>query len=378
MEDYDDDDDEYFWLLEDPVAEADDLAQNTMPSPVWLDYDSDKEAGETFTDLEYYSDDYHDHASEAAIRESVDEEKAKLESRKKRKSVSQHYEKVKRRRVNHTDAIPEPSLGEMLDSSLTETSASSAVVRWLKDSTFTTLPLPLLADDEGDKVALLKDWRDRFKIHHRDDTKNMEIQSEDYEVPVMKGGLLVIESGNQVDGSKATGDSVTGVEIEHNHTDSISHTNPEATSHGGRTMSTGAVISERDPHPTVSGKAGTAVNGTKSRKRHAEVDDESETGEVKRKATVIADRQPDARIVSLSSKSVSRKRRGDNPAEPAEQTGTALRSQEAIQHNLQHDPKMKASVTAKKSEKLLEAGKENDGVSQRSAAKRGNRAKRDS
>ena len=347
-----------------------------MPSPVWLDYDSDKEAGETFTDVEYYSDDYHDHASEVAMRESVGKEKATVDSRRKRKSSGQLYEKVKRRRVNHTDAIPEPSLGETLDSSLTETPSSSAVVRWLKSSTFTALPLPLLADDEGDKVALLKDWRDRFKIRHRDDTKHTEIKSEDYEVPVMKGGLLVIERGNQVDGSRAAGDSVTPAEIEQNHTDSISHTNPEATSHEGRTMSTGAVISGHNLHSTVPGKAGTVMNGTKSRKRHAEVDEESETREVKRKATVIADRQSVARPASLSNKSVSRKRRGDDPPEPAEQTGTALRSQEAIQHNLQHDPKMKASVIANKSEKHFEAGKENGGVSQRPAAKRSTRAKR--
>ncbi|MCJ1383604.1 hypothetical protein MMC17_006718 [Xylographa soralifera] len=376
MEDYDDDEDDYFWLLAEPVAEADDLAENTMPSPVWLDYDSDKEVGETFTDLEYYSDDYYDHPPEATSRERVDEEKAVLNPGKKRKGSSQPHEKAKRRCVGHTGAIPELSLGEPLNSSLTGTSSSSNVVRWLTNSTFAAHPLPLLADDEGEKVALLKDWRDRFKIRQRDDIKVLEPKSGDYEVPVMKGGLSIIERGNQADGSKAAQDSATEVEVEQNHADCKSHMSPKSTSKGAPTTSNGVVFSDRGFHPTGPRKARTTVNGTKSRKRPPDIDEESETRQMKRKTIATADTQPGARPNSLPSKPVPHKRRGDDPPESLQRTEIALRSQEAKQHNLQHDAQVKVSVPAEKSEKLSEAGKVHGGMSQTPAARRSKRAKR--
>ena len=305
-----------------------------MHSPVWIDYDSDKEAGETFTDLEYYSDDYYDHAPEAAPRKCANEEKAKLSAGKKRKSSSQAREKTKRRRVDHTQAVSELSSAEPVDSSLTETSSSSAVVRWLKNSTFAAPPLPLLADDEGEKVALLKDWRDRFKIRRRDDVKELETKSQDYEVPVMKESLIFNRRGDQGDSMKAVYDnpatSATGVEVEQYHTDSKSHTNPDATLDEDPAISDGVVSGEPTLRPTVPRKATMTVNGTKSRRRHAEVDDEPETRETERKAVTTPTTQPNNRSASSLHKPVSRKRKGDDPPKPAAQTGTALRSQEAL------------------------------------------------
>ena len=350
-----------------------------MHSPVWLDYDSDKEAGETFTDLEYYLDDYYDHAPEAAIRDCVDEEKAKLNAGKKRKRSSQPRGNTKRKRVDHTDAIPGLSLGEPLGSSLTETSSSSAVVCWKTTNTFTTFPLPLLADDEGEKVALLKDWRDRFKIRRRDDTKDLATESQDYGVPVMKGGVLLVDDrGNKADGTTVVHDGTAAAEVvaEQNHMDSMTHTNPEAFSNGVSTMSNGATPSGRGLHLKVPKKARTAMNGTNSRKRHVDMDEESEPREIKRKAAATTDTQPDARPTSYAGKSVARQLRGDHLPEPTEQTGIALYSHEVMQHNLQHDSKLKASVPDMKPEKLTEAGKENGGLSQRPSARRSTRATR--
>ncbi|MCJ1286143.1 hypothetical protein MMC26_005488 [Xylographa opegraphella] len=379
MEDYDDDDDEYFWLLDDPIAEADDLTQNTVQSPVWLDYDSDKEIGEIFTDVEYCSDDYYDHAPEAVTRVSVDREEAKLNSRRKQ-NPSQPRGKARKRCADYAGVKTGQCLDDPSDPNLTETSSSSAVVRWLKDSTFTAPPLPILADDEGEKVALLKDWRDRFKIYHRDDGKKVETESQDYEVPEVQGIISVSGRGNYSDTSKLAYNSETaiGVEAEQKPTDTRRHTSSKTTKDGAPTMTDDVVGSESGVHARVPKKDSMAANGTKSRKRHADVDDEPGTRETKRKATAIADTQPDARPKTLPSKSVARNRRGDDLSEPVEQTGIALRSQEARQHNLQHDAMTKVPVSDKKPESISDAGKENGGMSQRPAARRSTRAKRGS
>ncbi|MCJ1392554.1 hypothetical protein MMC18_005422 [Xylographa bjoerkii] len=373
-EDYYDDDD-YFWLDDGPVAEADDLAQHTIHSPVWVDYDPDKDVGETLSDWEYYSDDYFDHVAEVATREHSDEGKANQISQKKRKGSGLPHERAKRRRLDHARAIPELSLGESLDSNFTGTSSSSAVVHWKKKNTFTVPPLPLLADDGGEKVALLKDWRDRFKTRLRDDTGVSEPKSGDCEVPVMKGGLLVIERGDRADGSKDAYDSATGVEVEQTNTEAMDHTGPKATSYEVPTMRNGVVIRERGVHPTVPSRAKTAVNGARSGKRHADMNEESDPRQTKREAIVTSDAQPGTRPPSSPTKSFSRKRRLDDLPEPVEKTGIALRNQEAIQHNLQHNVQGRVPFSAKEPEKLPEAGKENGGMSQAPTARRSKRAK---
>ena len=335
------------------------------------------EVGEDFSDWGYYSDDYYDQVPGATTLQSTDGDKAKLGSGNKRKRSGQPRDGAKRRRLDHTGAIPEFSLGESLESSSVGTS-SPAVVRWKKNDTFTASPLPLIADDEGEKVALLKDWRDRFKLRPRDNTKESQSKPAGYEVPVMKGGVLVIERENEADSSKDACDSATGVKTEQRHAESTNHTSPKTTCYDVPVMKNGVVVRERGVHPIVPSKPETAVNGAQSKKLYANTDEDSDPRQTKRKAVSRLDAQTLTPPTSIQDKSRSRKRRLESPPEPIEETGIALRNQEAIQHNLQHDAKAMVPLSAEKSEKLSEAGKENGGLPEALAARRSKRAKQGS
>ena len=160
-EDYYDDDD-YIYYDDGPYAEAvsqptssnlylsfadqlqDDLAEHTMHSPVWIDYDPSLELEDAFDESELYPSDFFD--------EDVPEK------RKRRSPENDNGSKIgissKRRKLEATDAIPELSLGEPV-------TAVPKVV-W-RSSEHDPIAYPVLEDGQAEKVSLLKDWRERFK-----------------------------------------------------------------------------------------------------------------------------------------------------------------------------------------------------------------------
>ncbi|KAL8684136.1 MAG: hypothetical protein Q9224_006583, partial [Gallowayella concinna] len=83
---FDDVDDDDLWI-EDPYAEADDLAEHTMPSPVLINYDPTFDVDDGWTDWEEYSD--------AAADDIYDKETPKR----------------KRRKLDDTDTTQERSSG---------------------------------------------------------------------------------------------------------------------------------------------------------------------------------------------------------------------------------------------------------------------------
>ncbi|MCJ1247564.1 hypothetical protein MMC30_004778 [Trapelia coarctata] len=174
------DDDEYYYIDEGPVAEADDLAAHAVQSPT---YDLAQEYSEDYTDYEgYYSDEYYDEipASKSKSQKQTSATVAKGNEKPvarvglKRKSAGQPTSrKQKRRKLAPTQDIPELSLGESLESDgdLSEPCSRTPIVIWKTEETFMPLKWPVMGDREGNKVALLKDWRERFKAASKPDSE---------------------------------------------------------------------------------------------------------------------------------------------------------------------------------------------------------------
>ena len=148
----------------------DDLAEHTMHSPVWPDYDPSFEVADDFSDWDYYSDDYYDQdvPQVKANGPNPNRSGTRLTSMK-RKVIEPHPTKRKRRKVSQGEEIPDLSLGEPLHASLVGVGSNKPVVIWKTEDG--SIPLPVIAAEQGEKVALLKDWKERFHdmLRHKDD-----------------------------------------------------------------------------------------------------------------------------------------------------------------------------------------------------------------
>jgi hypothetical protein len=118
--------------------------------------------GEGYTDYEdFYDDDWYDHPEASAVQKSSMADKSYSIPGSKRRMTSK-LSKRKKRKLESTEDIPELSLGESMDS-VSFKPLQNRIVVWKTKETFIPRPVPIIAHDEGDKVALLKDWRERFK-----------------------------------------------------------------------------------------------------------------------------------------------------------------------------------------------------------------------
>ncbi|KAL8740303.1 MAG: hypothetical protein Q9190_006978 [Brigantiaea leucoxantha] len=150
-EDYYDEDDDFY--IEDPYAEADDLAEHTMQSPVWLNYDPDIDIDECWSDWDYYSDDFYDDEALKSKRQEISHVQPGSQAAGERASKS---------KIRPTDKISELSSGEAYDYTRRRSIQQRPIVRWKSRST--SPQLPVLDKNEGETVTLLKDWKERFKI----------------------------------------------------------------------------------------------------------------------------------------------------------------------------------------------------------------------
>ena len=128
-----------------------------MHSPVWQDYDPSFDTAEIWSDWEYYSDDYYDD-----------------DTPRKRQKINRAENGVdgsgdvgsgiprKRRQLCSTDDIPELSLGGPLQSELENPRNLAPVIVWRSKTEADHVPV--LSEGQDEKIALLKDWRERFKI----------------------------------------------------------------------------------------------------------------------------------------------------------------------------------------------------------------------
>ena len=131
-----------------------------MHSPVWQEHPS-YDTADYWSDWEYYSDDdYYDQASPKRKRQRIAGE-----------GITEAKDKViegsrfgKRRRLRPTEDVPELSLGESLDSDTEESAVAKPVIVWRMKEAHDPVESPIVTEGEGEKVALLKDWRERFVV----------------------------------------------------------------------------------------------------------------------------------------------------------------------------------------------------------------------
>ncbi|KAI9695849.1 MAG: hypothetical protein M1836_005965 [Candelina mexicana] len=158
--DYDFDDDELYAWEDEVLDTADDLAEHTMHSPVYAHVDPRWETSEYFSDWEYYSDDYYDNGRSKSSTKPQDTGQDHQRSQNKRKRHVVEEEEKKKRKLMNRDDIPALSLGDD-GQPLTNGLLLSASIVWRRAGD--EKRPPVLGVGEGEKVALLKDWRDRFK-----------------------------------------------------------------------------------------------------------------------------------------------------------------------------------------------------------------------
>ena len=118
-----------------------------MPSPPFIDYDPDNDKFSNSSEWEYDHDDYWDHdAPRQGKRNNAREYTAEINNGPKKK----------RRRVDRMNDIPGPSLEG-------HSTAVPTVIWKSKYDLHSPEKGPIVRPGQGEKVALLKDWKERFK-----------------------------------------------------------------------------------------------------------------------------------------------------------------------------------------------------------------------
>src|SRR2546423_325279 len=150
LEDY------YFW--DDCASQdvADNLAEHTMPSPVYLE-DPAYEMMGGYSDWEYYSDDYYDDDPKLLRNNpQAGSPPASLKSRSGQASVHKAQRRFRRRKLLDTAEIPSPSLdGSGLVEIVQNIGQNIIGTTWKIDKPDST---ELYNQGEAKRVALLKDW----------------------------------------------------------------------------------------------------------------------------------------------------------------------------------------------------------------------------
>ncbi|KAI4109080.1 MAG: hypothetical protein LQ339_001885 [Xanthoria mediterranea] len=151
---FDDDDEDNLWI-EDPYDDADNLAEHTMQSPVLINYDHtlDLDSGEEWEDWSGLDGDFFDQETPTKQRRKSNHLTNGKQASSTRKT---------QRKVASIEALPEISLGEPASSDAEDTVRHRAIVQWKvrKNSP----QLPIFQPGQQEKVSILKDWKERFKL----------------------------------------------------------------------------------------------------------------------------------------------------------------------------------------------------------------------
>jgi hypothetical protein len=154
-------DDYYFW--DDAASQdvADDLAEHTMPSPVYLEDPAFEMMG-GYSDWEYYSDDYYDDDPDLLKNNpQAGSPPAALKSRNRQTNSHTEQKRGRKRKLVDTEDIPTLSLGgpglveivQNIGQNITGTT-------WKTEKSVSE---KLYHQGEAKRVALLKDWRSVFR-----------------------------------------------------------------------------------------------------------------------------------------------------------------------------------------------------------------------
>ena len=154
-------DDYYFW--DDGASQdvADDLAEHTMPSPVYLE-DPAYEMMGGYSDWEYYSDDYYD--DDPILLKNNPQAGSPPVSLKYRNGQASSHKSQKhgrKRKLAHTEEIPSLSLDEPGLVEIVQNIGQNITGTTWKIDKFDSEEL--YHHGEAKRVALLKDWRSVFQ-----------------------------------------------------------------------------------------------------------------------------------------------------------------------------------------------------------------------
>lgn len=136
-----------------PKTSQGDLAGNVVPSPTWVSYPPDYDSVSYESDWDYYSDGYYDEVPpKDNKRKAIGSGEAKIE----RETAGELGNLKKRRKLKSTNES---------DISSHELLLSNPTVIWRSTKErLQPLEIPLVREGQGEKVALLKDWRERFEL----------------------------------------------------------------------------------------------------------------------------------------------------------------------------------------------------------------------
>ncbi|EED17502.1 conserved hypothetical protein [Talaromyces stipitatus ATCC 10500] len=163
---YYDDDDDWYWYEEDNMGLGDDLAENAIHSPIMVE-DPSLETVDTYSDWEYYSDDYYDDDPTITTTHNTNGEPRR-----------------KRQKLSSIGNIPALELGSSIVDSSSQMADSFKGVLWrvpVKEDE----KMELYEPGKEEKVALLSDWRELFNapVYQKDwfanGSKTTEINGED-------------------------------------------------------------------------------------------------------------------------------------------------------------------------------------------------------
>lgn len=166
-EDYDGD---WLWLEDGNLDIADDLVETAIYSPVPID-DPCLDVIESFSDWEYYSDDYYDDDPTILRRQRRGE--STLKGAGHINAQNDGLPRRKKQMLFPTDSIPMLSLGAPVTDSI---AATFKGVVWKRPSDPEIKPA-LYEPGDGEAVALLKNWRENFKpSYHKLDHLRLDKQ----------------------------------------------------------------------------------------------------------------------------------------------------------------------------------------------------------
>ena len=129
-----------------------------MPSPPFIDYDSDNEKFSNLSEWEYDHDAYWD--------QDAPRQRKRNDAREDTININDEPKK-QRRRVDYKKNIPGPSLEGY-------NTAAPTVIWRSKHDQLSRQEEPIFRTGQGEKVALLKDWKERFKCQPNLATSKLE------------------------------------------------------------------------------------------------------------------------------------------------------------------------------------------------------------
>ena len=134
-----------------------------MHSPVWQDYETAYDSTEDISDWEYYSDDYYDHEPPRKRRKANGGGDNWRTNSEGEKDAGKLHVAGGRRGLKPTEQIPALSLEDPANGSADAQACAEGSILWRSGFHSYDVSPPIAIDGQGEKVALLKDWRDRSK-----------------------------------------------------------------------------------------------------------------------------------------------------------------------------------------------------------------------